>query len=54
MECVVAVSGALAVGIGIRLLQILEGCDEHRVHLSLSREGKGVMEHDLYQRWRTA
>jgi 3-polyprenyl-4-hydroxybenzoate decarboxylase len=51
---IVAVPGALAVGIGVRLLQVLEGCDEHRVHLSLPREGKGVMEHDLYQRWSAA
>ena len=49
MESVVAVPGALGVGIGVRLLQVLEGCDEHRVHLSLPREGKGVMEHDLYR-----
>jgi len=54
MEIVVAVPGALGVGIGVRLLQILEGCDEHRVHLSLPRGGKGVMEHDLYQRWSAA
>jgi 3-polyprenyl-4-hydroxybenzoate decarboxylase len=54
MGFVVALPGALAVGIDVRLLQILEGCDEHRVHLSLSREGKGGMEHDLYQRWSAA
>ena len=54
MESVAVVPGALAVGIGVRLLQILEGCDERRVHLSLSREGKGVMEHDLHKRWSAA
>jgi 3-polyprenyl-4-hydroxybenzoate decarboxylase len=54
MGFVVALPGALVVGIGVRLLQILEGCDEHRVQLSLSREGKGVMEHDLRKRWSAA
>ena len=38
---IVAVPGALAVGIGVRLLQVLEGCDGHWVHLSLSRGAKG-------------
>ena len=54
MEIVVAVPGALGVGIGVRLSQVLEGCDEHRGHLSLPRGAKGVMEHDLYQRWSAA
>jgi len=54
MEIVVAFPGALGVGTGVRLLQVLEGCDEHRVHLSLPRETEGVMEHDLYQRWSAA
>ena len=54
MESVVAVPGALGVGIGVRLSQALEGCDEHRVHLSLPRGGKGVMEHALYRRWSAA
>ena len=54
MESVVAVPGALGAGIGVRLSQVLEGCDEHRVRLSLLREARGVMEHDLYKRWSAA
>ena len=41
MGIVVAVPGALGVGIGVRLLQVLEGCDEQLAHLSLSRGAKG-------------
>lgn len=54
MGFVVAVPGALAVGIDVRLLRILKVCDEHQGHLSLSKETKGVMEHDLNQRWSAA
>jgi hypothetical protein len=50
----VAVPGALGVSIGVWLLHVIEGCDEHGVHLNLSGWGRGVMELDLYQRWSAA
>lgn len=54
MESIVAVPGAMGVSIGVRLLQVLEGCDEHGVHLNLSGWGKGVIGLDSYQRWSAA
>ena len=54
MEVVVAVLGVLGVGIGVRLLQVLEGCDGQPCASEPVKGCRGVMKHDLYQRWRTA
>ena len=47
MEIVVAITGASGVGIGARLLEILEGRPEHKVHLLLSHGGEAVICHEL-------
>jgi 4-hydroxy-3-polyprenylbenzoate decarboxylase len=47
MEIIVAITGASGVGIGARLLQVLDGRPEHTVHLLLSRGGEAVIHHEL-------
>ncbi|HSR32390.1 MAG TPA: UbiX family flavin prenyltransferase [Anaerolineae bacterium] len=47
MEIVIAITGASGVVIGVRLLEVLSGQEEHRVHLLLSRGAEAVIAHEL-------
>lgn len=47
MEIVVAITGASGVIIGVRLVEVLAGMDEHVVHLLVSPGARTVMDHEL-------
>lgn len=49
MEIVVAITGASGVSIGVRLLDVLAGMPEHRVHTLVSPGAKSVMASELKQ-----
>lgn len=47
MEIVIAITGASGVVIGARLLEVLAGQGEHKVHLILSRGAEAVIDYEL-------
>lgn len=49
MEIVVAITGASGGAIGARLLEALDGREEHQVHLIVSRGAEVVIRHEMGQ-----